>query len=133
MTKTLTLAEARKAAAKAAQDAQAARRRVAELEAAEQERLRLLGIDEPAEGVGYTYAALLLGNGAEVMAKRSPNRMWWWEHDFCGECKHRMGEWSDLLACVKPVRVVPLLPAVAAAVAAPGCAEDCACGDDCHR
>jgi hypothetical protein len=130
----LTLAEARQAAAKATQDAQDARRRVAELEAAEEERLRLLGIGEP-EGhpVGYVYAALLLGNGAEIMAKRSPNSMWWWENDFCGECR-KWGTWDELLACVKPARVVPLKPVtVTAVVPAPGCAEGCDCGDDCHR
>lgn len=42
---------------------------------------RTIGIpDEPGVGDhGYIYAAVLLGNGGEVIVKRSPNGLWWGE------------------------------------------------------
>ncbi len=110
----MNLAEARQAARKAARAADDARRAVADAEAAEQARLESLGMGEPSgEPSDYQYAALHLGNGAQVMAQRSPNGVWWWEDCMCNanERCRRWGDWSQLIECVKPTRVDRLVVA----------------------
>ncbi len=104
----MNLSEAREAARKASEAAQEARRVLAETEAAEQAMLESLGVGEPSgEPGGYLYAALHLGNGAQVMAQRSPNGVWWWGDCSCNsnERCRRWGDWSELIECVKPTRV----------------------------
>ena len=69
--------------------------------------------DEPT-GDGYLYVAILLHNGAEAMAKRSPNGMWWWEALPCsGPDYKEHGSWDDLLdhyGRTLPRTVVELAP-----------------------
>lgn len=74
---------------------------------------KLVSPVEP-QGDGYIHIAVVLHNGAEVIAKRSPNGVWWWESlPVSGPDHKRYGTWNDLLdhyGRKLPLTIVPLYP-----------------------